>query len=117
MDLRLSPRISEARKRAVVLVNMHASEGVSVQIVPDSQSLWRAICDKNENPDEIHLMLDECKQRLTIRWIPDHAGIEGNRRAGRPARQAANLTDTRSSIAPGGAKSVIKRTIKEKQPV
>jgi len=107
----------EAMRRAVDWVNMNATEGVSILIVTDSQSLCIALCSQNDELDEIWNLLDECDQRMTIQWVPGHAGIEGNELADQHAKEATKLPDPPRGVSFNSAKAMINRAIGEKKPV
>ena len=68
----------QALEDAVEWIEANCDETMEVLICTDSQSLCKAIEGTGEDIDYIRCMLERCKAKVTIQWIPGHCKVPGN---------------------------------------
>jgi ribonuclease HI len=84
-----------------------------ILICTDSQSLCKALAERNKQTDTIRKRFSECEQDITIQWIPGHSNIPGNELADQAAKEATMLDEEHRPTSFGSACAAIKQQIKE----
>ena len=84
-----------------------------ILICTDSQSLCKALAERNKQTNTIRKKLSECDQAITIQWIPGHSNIPGNELADQAAKEATMLNEDNRPTSFGSACAAIKQQIKE----
>jgi ribonuclease HI len=104
----------QAMEDAVQWIAEECGEESLVMICTDSQSLCKAML----NPDELVELgdlLDRCKARLVIQWVPGHSDVPGNEIADKEAKAATQLEGDPRPISFQAVKQFIKNNLKQSE--
>ena len=102
----------QAMKDAVKWIGDECDEDSLVMICTDSQSLCKAMMNPEELV-ELGGLLDRCKARLVIQWVPGHSDVPGNEIADREAKAATQLEGDPRPISFHAVKNFIMNNLKQ----
>jgi ribonuclease HI len=87
-------------------------------ILTDSLSTILAIQNNNKNPliQKIIKQLHDGGGNLRLKWIPGHAGIEGNKETDQEAKAAATLSHSSLFLASEDAVAYVKKMSRTNKP-